>query len=220
MDKLSYLRQIDLFHGLSEEELKECERVFPMVRVPRGQVVLTPGGYEQALYIVKEGSIRLYRLSHDGRELTLGRLHQGDVFGTLPIFGSISRKTFAEAGTDSLLCAMSERHLEDLIRRHPEIGIRLLRIVGERLGAVEDQLEDVAFRSAEQRVARSLLRLMDEEEVSELGLSHEELARAAGVARETVTKILGAMERRGWVETGYRSLRVLQRQPIEGRAGD
>lgn len=220
MDKLTYLREVDLFGSLSEEELRECEREFPMIRAPRGSVVLTPVYEREVLYIVKEGIIRLYRLSHDGRELTLGRLHRGDVFGTLPLFGSLSRNTFAEADSDVVLCQMTEQHLEGLIRRHAEVAMRLLRIVGERLASAEDQLEDLAFRSAEQRIARSLLRLVKEEGTDRLEVSHEDLARAAGLARETVTKILGAMERKGWVETGYRWLKLSEPDRITEAGGD
>lgn len=220
VDTLSYFRELDLFKGLTEEELEFCKQTLPMFTANEGLLILTPGSDEQLLYILKKGAVRLYRLSRDGREVTLGTLVPGDVFGTLPLFGALSRNTYAEAASDALICKISEPQLAQLVERHPHIAITLLRIVGERLAAAEDQIEDLAFRSAEQRVARAVVKMLDGAKRSKLAVSHEQIARSAGVARETVTKVLGGMERHGWIKTGYRSLRILDRAPIEERAAD
>jgi CRP/FNR family transcriptional regulator len=220
VDTLSYFRELDLFRGLTEEELEFCKRTLPMFTANEGRLIVLPNSDEQVLYILKKGAVRLYRLSRDGREVTLGTLHPGDVFGTLPLFGALSRNTYAEAASEAVICKISETQLEDLVDRHPDIAIRLLRIVGERLAAAEDQIEDLAFRSAEQRIARAIVKLLEGSSRRKLSVSHEQIARNAGVARETVTKVLGGMERHGWIKTGYRSLRVIDSAPIEERAAD
>lgn len=219
-DKLSYFREVDLFRGLSELELEECKRELPMFEANKGRLLLVPGRDEQVLYILKRGSVRLYRLSQEGREITLGDLAVGDVFGTLPIFGALSKNTYAVAATDAMICKITEDRLISLIARHPDMATRLLRILGERLTAAEDQIEDLVFRTAEQRIARSIIRLIETVNKSKLTVSHEEIARSAGVARETVTKMLKELERVGVVKTGYRSLRVLDRSALDQRAAD
>lgn len=219
-DTLSYFRELDLFRGLSEDELEFCKRTLPMFTANEGRLLVTPGAEEQVLYILKKGAVRLYRLSRDGREVTLGTLNPGDVFGTLPLFGALSRNTYAEAASEVVICQISEQQLGSLVERHPHIAITLLRIVGERLASAEDQIEDLAFRSAEQRVARAVVKLLDGSKRAKLSVSHEQIARNAGVARETVTKVLGGMERHGWIKTGYRSLRVLESDPLRERAAD
>lgn len=219
LDKLAYLREADLFDDLSEEELREYERTLPMIRTERDRIVVVPGDPE-ALFVIKEGSVRLYRIASDGREVTLGVLEAGDVFGIHPLFGASGRSSFAQCVADCVLCVLREEDLEALIRGHPEIAVRLLRIVGERLADAEDRIEDLAFRSAEQRVARSLLRILVTSGKDRLEVSHEEIARAAGVARETATKVLGGLEREGTVKTGYRRLRIVDRGRIEGLARD
>lgn len=219
-DKFVYLQMVDLFQGLNDEELRECEVAFPMIRAPEGQILFTPVSSEQALYIIKEGDVRLYRLSSEGREVTLGVLSQNDVFGTLPMFGALSHNTFAQAASNSVLCILREEHLHELIRRHPEIAIRLLQIVGERLALAEDQIEDLAFRPAEERVARSIMLLAEQASSYRLSVSHEDIAKLAGVARETVTKVLGSMERRGWVSTGYRRIKLLKPKRIKEQASN
>ena len=219
-DTLSYFREVDLFRGLSEEELEECKRTLPMFEVNKGRQLIVPGRDEDALYIVKKGTVRLYRLSQEGREVNLGDLEVGDVFGTLPMFGALSRNTHAVAATDAMICKINEESLADLMSRHPDMGPRLLRIVGERLAAAEDQIEDLVFRTAEQRIARQIIKMLESTNRSKLIASHEEIARNAGVARETVTKMLKDLERLGVVKTGYRSLRVLDPAPLEQRAAD
>jgi CRP/FNR family cyclic AMP-dependent transcriptional regulator len=214
------LRETDLFFGLGPDEMASWARRLPILRIAAGELVFTPLDRPRALYIVKQGRLRLYRLWPDGRQVTLGVFEPGEVFGTLELFGGAGREAFAEAEEDSLLCLLREEDLGELIGRHPEVALRLLRILGSRLASVEDQLESIALRSAEQRVARSLLRLLGRRREPRLRVSHEQIARSAGVARETVTKVLGAMEREGWLETGYRSLRVLKPSRIEDAAQD
>lgn len=219
-DTLSYFREVDLFRGLSDGELEECKRSLPMFEANKGRLLVVPGRDEHVLYIVKRGLVRLYRLSRDGREITLGQLGVGDVFGTLPLFGALSRHTFAAAATDALICKITAERLTELLGKHPDMAVRLLAIVGERLAAAEDQIEDLVFRTAEQRIARSILRMVESAKRPKLTVSHEEIARHAGVARETVTKMLNDMERRGVVKTGYRSLRVIDAAPLQERAAD
>jgi CRP/FNR family cyclic AMP-dependent transcriptional regulator len=214
------LRETDLFLGLAPDEMASWERRLPLIRIAAGELLFTPLDRLRALYIVKRGRLRLYRLWSDGRQVTLGTFDPGEVFGTLELFGDAGRDAFAEAEEDSLVCMLREEDLGELIGRHPEVALRLLRMLGARLAAVEEQLENIAFRSAEQRVARSLLRLVGRRREPKLRISHEQIARSAGVARETVTKVLGAMEREGWLETGYRSLRVLDPAGIEDVARD
>jgi CRP/FNR family transcriptional regulator, cyclic AMP receptor protein len=219
-DALSYFKELDLFRGLSEEELLECKRTLPMFTASDGKLVMVPGRQEQSMYILKEGTIRLFRLSRDGREVTLGELEPGEVFGTLPMFGALSRNTYAVAEGDALICHIGEAQLIELIGRHPDMAVRLLGIVGERLAAAEDRIEDLTFRSAEQRIARSLLDLWEANPRSKLSVSHEEIARRAGVARETVTRMLRLLEKSQVVKTGYRSIRILDTAPLEERAAD
>lgn len=219
-DTISYFREVDLFRGLTEDELEECKRTLPMFEVNKGRQLMVPGRDDQALYIVKKGTVRLYRLSPEGREVTLGELVVGDVFGTLPIFGALSRNTLAVAVTDALICKITEPRLTELISRHPDMATRLLRIVGERLATAEDQIEDLVFRTAEQRISRQILKMLESADRSKLIVSHEDIARNAGVARETVTKLLKDLEREGVVKTGYRSLRILDPAPLEQRAAD
>lgn len=219
-DSLALLREVDLFRGLSEEELVECKRALPMFTANKDRLLVIPGREEQSLYIIKRGGVRLYRLSTDGREITLGELGVGDVFGNLPMFGALSRNTYAVVSSEAMICHIDEANLLALIGRHPQIAIRLLAIVGERLGEAEDQIEDLVFRSADQRIARAILRLLDASRKSKLTVSHDEIARRAGVARETVSKMLKDLEQTGLVKTGYRSLRVLDREGIESRAAD
>lgn len=220
VDRVNHLRTVDLFDGLAEAELHEVERSSPVVRADAGRLLYAPGASDEALWILKQGAVRLYRLSTDGREVSLGTLGPGDVFGTMPLFGSFGRLTFAEAAEPSVVCRMDEHRLESLVSRHPQVAIRLLRLVGERMAVLEDLLEDLAFRSAEQRVARAVLRMRDERRSDRLVVSHEQVAKAAGVARETATKIIGTLERAGVVETGYRRMRIVDASGLASRAGD
>lgn len=115
----------------------------------------------------------------------------------------------AEAAEDSLLCVITADNIEHLVLRRPEVGLRMLRFLGQRLKECEDRLEEVAFHSAPARLASFLLRLATGGIVK--GMTHQDMADTLGVYRETVTKILDGWAREGFVELGRRRILLLRK---------
>ncbi|MBA2632738.1 MAG: cyclic nucleotide-binding domain-containing protein [Chloroflexi bacterium] len=85
--KAGLLREIDLFSGLSPEQLKEISTTLPMTTCRVGGLVTSPDENDERLYIVKRGRVRLYRLDPGGRQLTLDILDKGRVVGRMSWLG-------------------------------------------------------------------------------------------------------------------------------------
>ncbi len=215
VDKLTYLSQIDLFRQLSREELQAVDQIAAVQVARRGTLLLDPARFEPVLYLVKQGYVRLYRVTPEGRQLTVSLVGPGNVFGELEGLSTGTRRSFAEAVTDVLLCVLRDADLERLMRAYPEVAVRIVRVLSERLRELEELLEHVALSNVRTRLLHLLVKLAERFGTLEgrlvrleVSLTHQDLADMVGCSRETVTLTLGELAREGLVRTARRRLWV------------
>jgi CRP-like cAMP-binding protein len=215
VDKSAYLNQIDLFRQLSPEELQAVDRLAALQEVPRGSLLLEPTRFEPVLYLLKRGYVRLYRVSPEGRQLTVSLLGPGNVFGELEGLSTGTRHSFAEAVTDVVVCTLRDADLERLMRTYPEVAVRMVRVLSTRLRELEDLLERLALASVRTRLLHLLVKLAERFGAPdgrlvrlEVELSHQDLADMVGCSRESVTLSLRELAEQGLVRTGRRRLWV------------
>ena len=218
--KIRHLSLIDILRDLEAPTLAWLADHTTMVTARRGQHIYTPGETREALFLLKTGSVRLYRLTADGKKLVLSTLGPHTVFGDMPLAGQQMYGAFAEAVTDCMICVLGRADLEKLIETRPMVAIRLLETVGQRLLEAEAVIEDFAFKGVPARLAILLLRLSGHDGVDEVrGYSHQDLAEMIGSYRETVTATLDDFKRRGLVTVGRRHIQLLDRPGLQRVAG-
>lgn len=204
MDTMKYLAKVDLFQGLSEEELQrlQLDMTIPLYTHKKGTIIAAPHLPAKALYFVKSGKVRLYRLTEEGKELTLDVLRTGHLFGELTSFRA-GASMFAIASEDSIICEMDREQLGKVIRAKPELALAYMDIMARRLREVEEWLAYMAYGS----IRRRLLFLLDKlvmkfgsEDTTATGwvkleteITHQELASMTGSIRETVTHELSQL---------------------------
>lgn len=213
-EKFGFLQAMDIFRDLSAEEVDAVERSTRMLAMPKGQVLYHQGETAQSLYLLKQGRVRLSQYRASGKKLDLAILLPGTFFGEMPLLGTRMRHASAEAIEDGLVCVMSQADIERLVLAKPQVGLRMLEILGRRLAEAEDRLHDLAYRTVPARLASVLLRLAAEPDNLIDGLSHQELGDLVGAYRETVTKILDEFQAAGYVELGRRRIRVIDRHGL------
>lgn len=208
-DKLSHLRDVDIFQDLNHAEVEELGSRAPMQRVPTGTVFFSPEQAAEVLFILKEGKVRLYRLSPDGKVLTTGILEPGTIFGEMSILGQHLHQSYAEALSPCLLCLMSREDVKTMLLGDPRIAVRIAEILGQRLISAEQRLSDFAFKNLPERLSSLLLQLAQPTKARlfrkvsgppEVRYTHEALAEMVGSYRETITKILNEFRTQGLIE--------------------
>jgi CRP/FNR family cyclic AMP-dependent transcriptional regulator len=218
--KVRHLSMIDILRDLEQPTLEWLAAHTTMITARRGQLIYTPGETREGLFLLKAGSVRLYRLTADGKKLVLSTLEPHTVFGDMPLAGQQMYGAYAEALSDCTLCVLGRADLEKLIESKPLVAIRLLEIVGQRLVEAEGVIEDFAFKGVPARLATLLVRLSSRDGTDEVrGYSHQELAEMIGSYRETVTVTLDDFKRRGLVAVGRRHIQILDRRGLERIAG-
>lgn len=215
-EKLNYLTTIEIFRDLSKPEIEAIDRQLSMSTSPAGNVFYMPEETGEVLFLLKKGTVQLYRLSPEGKKIVIATLGPGSLFGEMSLVGQGMHSTFAEAVDECKLCVMSRPDVERLMREKPQVALRIVEALGRRLVQAERQLEDVAFKSIPSRLASLLLRLADEQASDTVkGYSHQDLAEMVGTYRETVTLTLNELKAKGLVEIGRKRLLLVDRAGLE-----
>lgn len=225
--KFGLLTEIALFAGLSEEDIQALGDATKMTQFGRGQQILSPDDPPDRIHIVKKGRIRVFRITPDGRQLTLDICERGTILGDMQLLGRDRLgETYAEAIEDAVICTITPVELRSLIERNPRVGVDIIEHLSRRLGAAERELEAMAYQRVDQRLARKLLDLSQKFGVeAERGtliqarLTQRELAEMIGTTRETLAHTIADFRRRGAIDTDRHKI-VIRSGGILARIAD
>lgn len=220
------MSEVDIFCDLSAAEMKAIATAAPRKNYSAGEVVYSPDKPVQALFILKSGRVRIFRISVDGRALTTAIITPGTVFGEMELLGQRMYGNYAEAMEESVICVMSRADVNRFLLADPRIATRIAEILGRRLGEMERRLSDTVFKSVPQRIATTLVTLSAEQRRlgvpptrQVVGLTHDQIAALVGASRETATKILGDFADRGLIRLGRARITILDPAGIDAETG-
>ncbi|QZY29120.1 Crp/Fnr family transcriptional regulator [Nocardioides coralli] len=214
------MAEVDIFCDLDDSEMDALADAAPMKRYAAGSMVYTPHEPVAALFILKQGRIRIFRVSPDGRALTTAIIEPGTIFGEMVVVGQRMHDSYAEALDDAVVCVMTERDVHRLLLGDPRIAARISATLGRRLGELEQRLTDAVFKSVPERIAGALVTLAEGSASRTIGrgvqvrLTHEQLAALAATSRETTTKVLGEFAERGLISLGRARIVILDQDEL------
>ena len=226
-EKLRLLSMVDILEPLSREEIKELSRRIPDTHFQRGQILYAPKERNEALFMLKKGRVRIYRVGPDGREFTLTVVGAGTVFGEMPLTAQRLENAYAEAMEPAVVCKMRRQDLERLVMDKPQVGLKVMSVLSERLSLAEDRMEDIALKEVPARLASFILQLVETEGVMTAEgpkiptrYTHRQLATVIGSKRETVTKAFTLLQQVGAIELRRRRIHVRDIKALERVANE
>ena len=209
------LRQTPLFTGLSDAEMAALAVHVTRQRFDRGELLFNEGDRCQGLYLVANGKIRIFKLSPSGREQILAVEGPGSSFAELPVFDGGTYPASASALEDAEVLFISRKDFHGLCLQHPEVGLKVIAVVGARLRRLVGIIEELSFTTVRQRLIAVLLRLArtdgkrsKEGVVIEMPKSHQDLAAELGTVRELISRNLGRLEAEGYLDVEGRKIIV------------
>jgi CRP/FNR family transcriptional regulator, cyclic AMP receptor protein len=219
-EKYHYLREVDIFQDLSDDEIHEISEMTRMCLYENNHIFYMPDDPGEILFILKHGRVQLYRISPDGRKLVFATLAPGAIFGHMGMIGQRMHNTFAEAVGKCKICIMNRQDVEELLLAKPVVALRILDAVGNRLIDAEQRFEDIAFRRMPARLARLILQLLEEQGQDNMlkGFTHQQLADMLGTYRETTTQTLNDFKQQGVILLGRKHIEVLDIAELEAIA--
>ena len=211
-----YLQRVSLFAALTEIQRQTVQDSARMVDLRRRQRIYGPGDPDDHLFMLKSGIVKLSVTSPEGREIILGFVYPGDVFGELAIVDDGPHDHIAEAYEDAVVSSIDRDVLKPIMLESPRFAHGIMQLLAARQRAYRTRVEELLYKSAHARVAHTLLDLAGQHGVQDdqgvvipLRLSQRDIANLVGLTRETVNFILKDLRQRNVIETQGRSIRVL-----------
>lgn len=200
-------RKAPIFSVLDNEQLSEMMSMIIRRRYKKGQILFFEGDLSDKFYIINKGKIKIFKYTKEGKEQILYILSEGDFIGYLNLLKKGKMEFNAEALEDVSVCILTKDDFDKLVKKAPEISLRILENLHDRLISLENLVQTLSTKDIEVRIAallRSFAKDFGKEEkegiVIELPLTREEMANYIGVTRETMSRKLTAMEEDGVIE--------------------
>lgn len=207
------IKNIPIFADLKDDILEKIYNLLQKRNYKRNNMILMEEDFGDTLFILNKGSVKITRLSDDGREVILSILGEGDFFGEMSIFDGESRSANVVSLEDSEVYILKRGDFIDLLEKHPKIAIALLQELATRLRKSDQQIEGLSLSDAENRIGMTISRLAEELGVIKMGqvVIHnlpyqQDIANMAGTSRETVSRMLTLLQRKGYIQKRGRKL--------------
>ncbi len=184
------------------------------------QVILLENDWGTSVYFLLSGWVKIRTYNLDGKEVTLNILGQGELFGEMAALDEVPRSTDVIALTPTLTGNMPAQDFVQLIQTEPLAGIRLSQLMARRLRQVNRRLR-LRESDSMSRVADTLMFLAEGQGIQDQtgtqipNLPHRELSSFSGLARETVTRVLMKLEKKGLILRNQHTLCILDLQALE-----
>jgi CRP/FNR family transcriptional regulator len=207
------LRRVPIFSGLTEPEFAFINPRVMERKFAGGELIFSEGEPCAGLFVVQTGNVRIFKSSANGREQVLAIEPPGSSIAELPVFDGGTYPASAEALGETTLLFVSKQDFQALCLQHPQVALKVLRVVGARLRRLVGIIEELSFTTVRSRLAALLVRIANAEgkrtgDKIELMLpaNNQELAAQIGTVRELVSRNLSRFQSEGLIQMEGRTV--------------
>jgi CRP-like cAMP-binding protein len=216
------LEKAELFRDLDADALTALTQAASRVALKTGTQLLKQGDAPDHLFMVERGKVKMSVVTPEGAQLTLHFMGKGEIIGCAAVFRGIPYPATATAVEDTSVLCWSASHINELLRRFPQLAKNALSIVGGRAEEFLRRLRETATEKVEQRIARALLRTAGAKGVSaaaRVAVSRQELAEIASTSLYTVSRTVSDWARQGIVSPGRGNIAIRDQRRLATIAG-
>jgi CRP-like cAMP-binding protein len=222
-DNAALLERCLLFEALDAESRVEMAQRAHRRRFHAGDIIVQAKDPGRSMMAVASGKVRISLTTRDGKDLVLADLGEGELFGEIALLDGRERSADATALTDCEVLVLERADVLPLLESKPGACLKLLETLCARIRSSDERMADIAFFDAASRVARAVLRLVEQGAQSPAGakalLSQAAIAHMTGNSLESVNRQLRDWHRRGVVELREGGVVVLQPKTLADLAG-
>lgn len=205
-EKLKTLRANMYFDELPENVIKEIAAVTQFREYERGDVLFWEGDPCAGLHIIESGSVKLYRVSPQGRQYIIAVLTEGATCNEVPAFDGGANPVNVEALETTRVWLVDAQTLRELVKANPEFALKILSKFGQNLRNLVGKVSEMAFYQVTHRLARLITEMPAEE--SRPHWTQEQLAARLGTVREVVSRSLKELEKSGAIRIEDRRIQI------------
>ncbi|MCH7515698.1 MAG: Crp/Fnr family transcriptional regulator [Bacteroidetes bacterium] len=224
MTKFWYLENFNIFKNLDADSMEELNRITSMQNISKNQPIYFPKEPSNSIFFLKKGRVKLTRMSSDGKEMILGLVNKGEVFGEMAFLDEEERKDFATTLDECLICTINKDDFKQFVKSNPELNLRLTKLIGLKMRKYTERIEELVFKDAEQRVVSFLLSFANENG-KQIGdeifvkpfLKHQDIAALTACSRQTVNSVLTDLREKKIINFDRKKLIIHDREELQRR---
>ena len=222
---VNLLSSIPLFEDLTIDELQKIISFMKKKSITKGSHVFFKDEPLNSVYFIEKGIVKIYKTDINGKEQIVSLLKEGDMFPHAGFFQSHAYPANALVIEDASFIYLSIDHLKEIVLHYPEVSLKLFLVMEEKIIELQNSLEAQVLNNVYEQMVKLLLRLHHSHGVLQkdgryllpIHVTQNEIAQMIGAARETVSRSLSKMRKKGLISDsnkGYMLLNVeaLQRE--------
>lgn len=218
-----YLSSMKIFEALDDEEISAVAGIAHHRNVESGIHLFHMGEEMINFYFVVSGNVKIYRIDEEGREQIINFFGKGEMFPHHAVFRKDPYPASAITAEDSEVIFISKKDFEDVIRREPEIAVKLFHYIGELIIDLQHRLQEKMLKPTDEQVLLLIRRLAyahglvlrDGRREITLKLTKQEMANMIGLTRETVNRNISIFRKLGILEIGSTGLMIVDLEALE-----
>ncbi len=215
-----YLRTPGLaaFAALPREAVTDLVSVMSLRTYRKGSHLFYQGEEPHAVWFLETGRAKWFKTSEDGQEQILQIVGPGEAVGLVALLDRKPYVAAARAVEDTTAWTLAIHDYDSMVMRHPELALLVMRQLGDGVRWLLEHVHSMQNRSAQERVVSVLMRKarLDESGERVIPMTHQEIASLAGMARETVSRVLSDLQRRGAVRLTRSMVILLDAAQLQG----
>jgi CRP/FNR family cyclic AMP-dependent transcriptional regulator len=188
------LQQVELFQGLSDDELETLFGNTSSRSFPKNTVVIHENDPADSLFIIENGKVKVYCSDKNGKEFIMNTQAEGDYFGELALLDDSTRSASVRTVEKSSFCIIFKENFNRVLDEHPNIARKMIRNLAARVRKLTADVKSLALQDVYGRVANVLMDLAEERGDGTLyipeKLTQQDIADRVGASREMVARIL------------------------------
>ena len=210
-DKTQVLKNNPYFSELSPSILSEIRVGMRLYRFEKDETIFWEGDESTGLHMIRQGSVKLFKISPQGRELVIKVLSAGATFNEVPVFDHQPNPVNVSAVEDSEIWVIESDLLRRCIAQYPELAQSVIHNLSANLRMLLGTVEELSFYQVTNRLARLIKKLPAEqlEGSKETHLTQDALAARLGTVREVVARSLKELERSGAIQVNRGQIKVV-----------
>ena len=197
------LKSVPIFASLAEDQLRMLVPMVTRRSAPRGSVIVAEGARVDSLYIVLSGRLKVMMGEADGKEVILGIIGPGEIFGEMGLIDDRPRSASVIAIEPCELLSVTRRDFKKCLVENTEVAMTVLRVLVRRLREADRKIGSLAMLDVYGRVARLLLDMSENvngEKVVTKRLPKQDIAKMIGASREMVSLVMKDLQMSGYIE--------------------
>ena len=214
--KIWYLQNFNLIEEMDESSMEMMDQNSKMKKSSKREIIYFPEERSDTIYMLKEGKVKISRLSEDGKKMTMQLIGPGEIFGESAILGQEKRENIAEVVEDAVICSINRTMFQEMLTNNPKMNLSINKFIGLRIRKIQAHVEDLVFKDAKERVIAFLKRytktfgkkMIDGWMVRPF-LTHQEIADLTATSRQTVNSILNEMVTNNEIKYTRRYFQIL-----------